>query len=165
MKYEIEVGAEKHMAQIKKTEKGYEVCLDGGSAIQVDCTQFTNKSLHLLHDGRSVDMRHAYHDEEQELHWEGKRLVGTVVDPRKKVLQLAGAAGGDVVVSQMPGRVLSVSVSVGDVIRKGDVVATVEAMKMENPLKAPRDGVVSEVCTKEGALLESKGVVLRLVVE
>ena len=66
------------------------------------------------------------------------------------------------IASQMPGRVLSVSVQVGDVVSKGDIVATVEAMKMENPLKSPRDGVVEEVCASAGDLLEAKGVVVRL---
>jgi biotin carboxyl carrier protein len=165
MKYEIEIGSEKHIAHVEQTDKGYEVRINDGDVRTIGCTQRTQKAIHLLYGARSIDVRQAFHDGEQEIHWEGRRIVGTVVDPRKKVLQLVGAAGGDVVVSQMPGRVLSISVSVGDTISKGDVVATVEAMKMENPLKAPRDGVVSEICTKEGALLEAKGTILRLVVE
>ena len=55
-------------------------------------------------------------------------------------------AGGNEVVSPMTGRVVSVAVESGSTVEKGDVVVIVEAMKMENPMKAPRSGVVSEVC-------------------
>jgi|LakMenE18May11ns_1017448.scaffolds.fasta_scaffold8032460_2 biotin carboxyl carrier protein len=42
----------------------------------------------------------------------------------------------------MPGTVVTVDAKVGDVVAKGSVLAVVEAMKMEYPLKAPHDGVV-----------------------
>ena len=56
----------------------------------------------------------------------------------------------------MPGRVISIRVAIGDVVQKGQVLATVEAMKMENPLKATRDGVISEVYVSGGDLVEAK---------
>lgn len=52
--------------------------------------------------------------------------------------------------SPMPGKVVSVKVSVGDKVKKGDVLLIVEAMKMENEIHSPIDGTVSEVYVKEG---------------
>lgn len=52
--------------------------------------------------------------------------------------------------SPMPGKVASVKVSLGDKVKKGDVVMTVEAMKMENEIHSPIDGVVSEILVKPG---------------
>ena len=44
----------------------------------------------------------------------------------------------------------------------GEELCVVEAMKMENPLKAPRQGVISEVCVSAGDLVEAKAVLLKL---
>lgn len=52
--------------------------------------------------------------------------------------------------SPMPGKVTSIKVSLGDKVKKGDVLLTVEAMKMENEIHAPIDGIVSEILIKQG---------------
>ena len=162
MKYEIEIQDETYVVDVSKTEGGYAVRIGDGSEMDVKKIVHNESLLQIPHKNRSLSLRHALRDGEQEIHWKGTRIVSTAVDPRKKVLQLAGVSGGDVIASQMPGRVLTVSVQVGDVVSKGDIVATVEAMKMENPLKSPRDGIVEEVCAVPGDLLEAKGVVVRL---
>ena len=59
-------------------------------------------------------------------------------------------AEGERVLSQLPGTVLAVKVNVGDVVKTGDVVAVVEAMKMENDMVAPCDGTVKQVVVKKG---------------
>jgi biotin carboxyl carrier protein len=55
------------------------------------------------------------------------------------------ASGDGVIVAQIPGRILVVHVSVGDAVKKGETVAIMEAMKMENNVLATRDGIVKEV--------------------
>ncbi|RMA93256.1 sodium-extruding oxaloacetate decarboxylase subunit alpha [Hydrogenothermus marinus] len=52
--------------------------------------------------------------------------------------------------SPMPGTVVSLKVGIGDMVKKGDVLLVVEAMKMENEIHAPIDGEVVEVYVKEG---------------
>ena len=77
---------------------------------------------------------------------EGLHIRARVGDGRRA--QPAGAAGveGDhVVAAPMPGRVVRVSVEPGDAVTRGQGLAAVEAMKMENELASPVDGVVSEV--------------------
>ena len=51
---------------------------------------------------------------------------------------------------------MSVCVAEGQTVSKGDVVIIVEAMKMENPLKAAKDGVVQQVFVSDGDLVEAK---------
>ncbi len=48
------------------------------------------------------------------------------------------------------------AVKTGDTIKKGDVLCTIEAMKMMNEVRAPKDGVVLEVLAKDGDLVEFK---------
>ena len=68
-------------------------------------------------------------------------------------------AGGDAVKAPMPGKVIAVNVAVGDTVEKGQVLAVMEAMKMEHSLAAPRDGVVEVVGAELGAQV-SEGIVL-----
>ena len=67
----------------------------------------------------------------------------------------APAAGGETVKSPMPGTILSVNVSAGSSVKKGDVLMILEAMKMENEIMAPCDGTVSAVSVSKGASVES----------
>ena len=53
----------------------------------------------------------------------------------------------------MPATVITVRVKPGDAVKKGDIVVVLEAMKMELPLRALGDGVVSAVRCREGELV------------
>ena len=55
----------------------------------------------------------------------------------------------------MPGTILSFNVSVGDTVSEGQVLAILEAMKMENEIMAPCDGTVTSVSVTKGAAVES----------
>ena len=50
----------------------------------------------------------------------------------------------------MPGSIMQVNVAVGDKVKKGAVLCVLEAMKMENEIMAPQDGVVASVEVKKG---------------
>lgn len=67
----------------------------------------------------------------------------------------APAAGGETVKSPMPGTILSVNVSAGSAVKKGDVLMILEAMKMENEIMSPCDGTVSAVSVSKGSSVES----------
>ena len=54
----------------------------------------------------------------------------------------------------MPGLVLDIKVSEGSVVKKGDVLLVLEAMKMENNLKSPADGIVKKIVAKKGTAVE-----------
>lgn len=60
-------------------------------------------------------------------------------------------AGGEKISSPMPGTILSVNVSNGSAVKKGDVLMILEAMKMENEIMAPCDGTVASVSVTKGA--------------
>ncbi len=71
----------------------------------------------------------------------------------------SGAAGATKVTAPMPGTILSVKVSVGQAVKKGDVICVLEAMKMENDIPAPCDGVIASVNTQKGANIGSGDVI------
>ena len=51
----------------------------------------------------------------------------------------------------MPGTVLEIRVNQGDKVKKGDVVLILDAMKMDNEILSPVDGVVKNICVEQGA--------------
>ena len=71
-----------------------------------------------------------------------------------------GATGVMHVKAPMPGRIVRVLVGVGDRVTARQPVVVVEAMKMENELRSPRDGVVKEVLVGSGAAVESGAVLI-----
>ncbi|MBU4036693.1 MAG: pyruvate carboxylase subunit B [Proteobacteria bacterium] len=60
------------------------------------------------------------------------------------------AAGGITLNAPMPGMIISYSKNVGDEVKKGDTVVILEAMKMENALPAPADGIIKSINFKSG---------------
>ena len=61
--------------------------------------------------------------------------------------------------SQIPGKVVSIAVADGDSVKKGDVVCTLESMKMQVAVKAHKDGVVKSIKVKESGTI-AKGDVI-----
>lgn len=64
-------------------------------------------------------------------------------------------AGGEVIECPMPGTILKVNVSDGSVVKKGDVLFVLEAMKMENEIMAPQDGRITQVSVTKGAAVNT----------
>ena len=75
--------------------------------------------------------------------------------PEKKV-----ADSGKAVRCPMPGLVVSISVNEGQEVKAGETLAVVEAMKMENVLRAERDGVVKAIRAKPGDSLAVDAVIM-----
>jgi len=63
------------------------------------------------------------------------------------------------ITSQIPGRVVKVSVSPGDKIKEGDSILVLESMKMQIAVKSSKDGIVKEIKVKEGSTVSRNEVV------
>ncbi|MBM3318391.1 MAG: hypothetical protein FJY75_11125 [Candidatus Eisenbacteria bacterium] len=61
-----------------------------------------------------------------------------------------GADAGGAVTAVMPGLIIRVAAVAGDAVKTGDVVVVLEAMKMENDICSPRDGVIKEIRVQAG---------------
>jgi len=67
----------------------------------------------------------------------------------------ASSAGSFKVSSPMPGKILAVKATVGQTLKKGDVILILEAMKMENEIVAPQEGVVASINVTAGQSVEA----------
>lgn len=63
------------------------------------------------------------------------------------------AVSGTVVSSPLPGNVLAIEVNPGEAVKAGQVLVLIEAMKMENEIVAPCDGVVKQILVNKGAVV------------
>lgn len=67
----------------------------------------------------------------------------------------SAGAGAIKVTAPMPGKVLSISTSVGQSVKRGETILVFEAMKMENSLVAPEDGTVASIDVSVGDSFEA----------
>lgn len=93
------------------------------------------------------------------LHTAAGTAIVERVQPRRRG---GGGEAGSAVVAPMTGRIVVVDVAVGDTVSKGQQTVVIEAMKMEQPLLAPRDGVVLKVSCEVGQLVDGGTILVAL---
>ena len=72
------------------------------------------------------------------------------------------AAGATEVIAPMPGTVIDLKVSLGQAVKKGQVICVLEAMKMENDIPAPCDGVIVSVNVQKGSAVVANDVLVSI---
>jgi biotin carboxyl carrier protein len=106
----------------------------------------------ILIDGCSYDARLERTPEGLVVSIAGERFEISVHDPRRwSPKSPAGTQGIAILTSPMPGKVVRVLIAAGDAVEAGQGILVVEAMKMQNELKAPRSGHVISLAAREGA--------------
>ena len=167
--YEVDLDGNSVLVQIEDQGEGpngmgrsYLLRIGEQEPVEIVGEQLQSGSWSLLSQGRSWEAGVSYEDDSFQVDILGVRHDLTVMDPMRKALRLAGSEGSAVVRSQMPGRVVRVLVESGQNVQKGEALMVIEAMKMENEIKAPREGEVKRVCVNVGDLLEAKALLIEL---
>jgi biotin carboxyl carrier protein len=144
---------------------GGQVTVDGSPLENVDLAALPGTDVrHLLINGESTTVVARQAEEGWSLAVNGWPVHAAVIDERTRAIRAmtgkgAGAQGPKPVKAPMPGLIVRVEVSVGDTVHPGQSVVAMEAMKMENELKAETAGVVSRIHAEPGKPVE-KGTVL-----
>jgi len=137
----------------------------GGKSVAVDLVELSD-GMSVRIDGRMVDLTVEGKPPEVGIVASGHRSYVRVVSERERAAENAkrgGASTKDQTVrSPMPGRIVKVNVKVGDEVNVGDPLLVVEAMKMENEIKAKFAGKVLEVHVAAGATVEGNGKLITL---
>lgn len=154
--------------QIETISAGvYQVTEPDGQTYTVDAYEPEAGRLHLLVMGASLDADVREVEPalfEVELGAENHQVE--VLNARQRRMRKAGVGGrkdaGPELVSPMAGKVVAIQVEVGQAVTSGQPVVIVEAMKMENDLKAHRDGTVAEILVSPGQAVEIGHVLVRI---
>ena len=130
----------------------------GGRHVDVDVVAVGN-ALSVRVDGQMVDLTTEGAPPEVGAVASGHRSYVRVESERMRAADAAkkakGGAGDRVLKSPMPGRVVKVLVAVGDEVAAGQPLMVVEAMKMENELKAKAPAKIGEIHVAAGAAVEA----------
>jgi biotin carboxyl carrier protein len=166
MMLQLEVNGE--LWQIELTPEGdgqYRVSIDSEPAIEVAAQMLRPGVLSLQIDGKSYRCVLEESAEGTAIHLLGKRLMYRVDDPRSlksRRRRHGGTEGPKPVTAPMPGRVVRVLASVGDMVEAHQGIVVIEAMKMQNELKSPKAGKVVQLRVEPGGTVAA-GDVLAVV--
>ena len=82
--------------------------------------------------------------------------------PKRKAHAAAGGPSGNTVKAEMQSTVVKIAVAEGDTVAEGDLVIVLEAMKMEQPIKAHKAGKITKISTEVGATIPAGTVLLEI---
>ena len=153
MPYFARSGGRDHWLDVRQGADGLRVRLDDRE-FSVDFLQVDAGLYSLLIGGRSYEIDLLEVEEALMVLVDGQPFRVEIQEEREQRLRAAGKgevkAGKRVVTAPMPGKVVRLLVRPGDAVQPGDGIIVVEAMKMENELKAPAAGTVKEIRVEEG---------------
>lgn len=140
-----------------------------GLPVEAALSRVEGTEVHLLRIGHSVHRIHAERSSEGVWHLDvgGRPIAVEVVDDRTRRLRemtraAAGPEGPKPLKAPMPGLVLKVDVAEGDRVEPGQGLVIVEAMKMENELKADVPARVTRILVEAGATVDKDQVLIEL---
>ena len=139
-----------------------------GKIYDVDFESVSGQPVYsLIVDGRSHESYIYPGEDSWQVLLRGRLYPVTVEDEREK--RLRAAAGGGVAETgefhlraPMPGLVVAIPMAEGEEVKKGQVILILESMKMQNELKAPRDGTMGRIRVKAGESVEQKQTLLSI---
>jgi len=159
MALKLLLGGEPADVEILARRPGLVVAVDGRPH-QVALLRDPDGRQALSIDGRRIDFVSAADGNRRFLRLGGRVFEVGLVDPRDAAA--GGAASGDEIRAPMPGSVVSSNKAAGDPVSRGETILTIESMKLQTALTAPRDGVVDSLLKGVGETFDKDEVVARL---
>jgi biotin carboxyl carrier protein len=161
MKLQAELNSEKYEIEIKRDGEKVFARVDGRE-YELEASQVEPNVYLLKHDNQIYQ---AYVAPNGIVNVGNHQLEINLTDPKR--LRGSNAAGANAegiseIKTAMPGKLVRILTEVGAEIKQGEGVLVVEAMKMQNEMKAPKDGIIKEIRFAEGATVNA-GDVLAII--
>jgi pyruvate carboxylase subunit B len=159
MIYEVTEGKEKVRVELREAgDNLYDVTI-GEHTVRVDVAKSGRTIYSVIEDGQQFE---AMVDERGGPKFDvlvrGQLFHLEAIDERSRMLSQSAAVvatGPETVTADMPGKIVKLELAVGEAVSVGQPVVIVEAMKMENPIPSPIDGIVTDITVREGDTVES----------
>lgn len=138
--------------------------MQGDSQSDCDMARTDDTSIHVLKDHQSYKAAILQSDflrKSYRVSVNGKPYEVRIADPLDQQISAMGFELGSArnisqVEAPMPGLILDIQVSEGDTVKEGDALLVLEAMKMENVILSPREGVVKNIAVTKGMAVDKK---------
>jgi biotin carboxyl carrier protein len=165
MTFEVETRGRRRTVDARRSGKDWDVLLDG-LAVVANVTVIGDRwSLLIGTRSYEVSVDRRTHGE-RTVHINGVAVPVSIRDPRSRLARRVGAdaagAASRSIVAPMPGRIVKVLVKPGDEVAQHQGLVVIEAMKMENELRALRAGRVRDVHVTAGMSVEGKTVLIEM---
>lgn len=159
MAFIAKLGGQTSVVRITEVAKFvYRVIVDGNE-FMVDGRKTGQSNYSLLIDNRSFEVDVDVTEDEYRVLLDGRLYRIDMADERRMRVgeNQSGieASGRQEVKVPMPGKVVALLASEGDVVEKGQGLVIIEAMKMENEVRSPRNGEVKEIRVNPGESVEA----------
>lgn len=154
----LSCGGDQREVDLRESRQGLQVVVDG--AVIVPLVEEIGPGTFLWREGSRSETFHCVRDGDTiHLFWRGSvyRLVEETEGGRGTRRHVSGGLE-----APMPGKVIEVKAVAGQAVKKGDELLVVEAMKMENAIRAPRDGTVRAVNARVGDMVGPGTVLVEL---
>jgi len=156
-RYRATLGKRSVDLEVDRQGDALRVTLDG-AVHEIDALELPDGAISLIVDGRSFSAEYEEKGDDVAVLLRHSVFSVEVLDERRLRMRAASgkltAEGPQVIVAPMPGKVVRVLVKAGDAVAEGQGLLVVEAMKMENELRAAKAGKVVEVAVREGTAVE-----------
>lgn len=137
------------------------VTLDG-TPVKVDSRWFSESELSLIIDGRSLVAVIGRAGKKKTITIGEEHYVLEEVGGEDEVARVREESAHEALASPMPGKVIRIRVREGELVKKGTSLVIVEAMKMENEIRASRNSLVKKVLVREGDVVEAGALLVDL---
>jgi biotin carboxyl carrier protein len=157
--YDIELRGHKHMLSVERSLDGTgERFILDGKLCAADARFLSPRVLSLLIDGRSYRVLFDPRPDAEAVVVGEHRITYTIEDPRslrsRKRVSIS-ESGVLSITAPMPGLIVKLLVAAGDAVKADQPLVVMEAMKMQNELKASRPGKVTRVAVEAGAIVQA----------
>lgn len=150
-----------HEVSIVRRRPHLVLLIDGVAHEISDLPDFGDGRRSMTVGGHALTFTRALRGEGQIVRLDGRTFEIALVNP----LSAGDASGGssqDAVKAPMPGAVVSIHCAVGQTVRRGETLVTIESMKLQTALQAPRDGVVAEIRRAESETFDKDEIMVVL---
>jgi biotin carboxyl carrier protein len=151
--FDAQVGEKSLRIEVRGKDGGYRLTVDG-RPLDVEVKEAGRGFLNLILEGRSYDVGLVRADTGITVVLDGVPHLAVVTEGSRGAAPARVQSGPSRLTAPMPGKIVRVLVKPGDEVQAQQPVLVMEAMKMENELRAPRAGQVRQVAVVEGQAVE-----------
>ena len=158
MRLQVSINGKSHELELTQTQNAWD-CRLGGRTVEIDVRAVSAGVLSIIREGKSYLVRKGAN---------GAIIVGerayevSIADPRSwrsRQTTSGGASGPQRLTASMPGKVVRILTTPGAHVKAGQGIAVLEAMKMQNELRSPRDGKINAILVQEGKAVNAGEVI------